>query len=172
MEYRLPQGRNLLEHLDLEGGRPRTSTRPKPVEGVVLGDGGGEAAIENHRCRLPYHLHEAYFAVPPPPSVPGRMPARPHPLRELCPGMSDVLTPPPSSTFLAAVPASHTSSFPRSLSPSPLAPTSLPLPPPPPLLLLPNDPVYTPGGAWRTYGRGPPTGSPVVSTPPTQPPPI
>ena len=47
MEYRLPQGRNLLEKLDLEGGGTRTATRPEPVEGVVVGDGGGESAIFN-----------------------------------------------------------------------------------------------------------------------------
>ena len=30
------------------------------MEGVVVGDGGGEAAIENHRHRLPHNLHETY----------------------------------------------------------------------------------------------------------------
>ena len=37
------------------------------MEGVMLGDGSGEAAIENHRHRLPDHLHEAYAAVVPSP---------------------------------------------------------------------------------------------------------
>ena len=46
MEDRLPQGRNLLKQLDLEGGGPRTATCPESVEKVVVGDGGGEAAIE------------------------------------------------------------------------------------------------------------------------------
>ena len=44
-EHRLPQVRNLMEQIDLEGGGPRTATCPEPVEGVVLGDGGGDAAI-------------------------------------------------------------------------------------------------------------------------------
>ena len=33
------------------------------MKGVVLGDGGGEAAIESHRYRLPHHLHEADAAL-------------------------------------------------------------------------------------------------------------
>ena len=65
MEYCLPQGHNLLDQLDLEGGGPSTATLPEPVEGVVLGDGGGEAVIENHLHRLPDLLHEAYAAVVP-----------------------------------------------------------------------------------------------------------
>ena len=67
VEYCLPQVRNLLNQLDLRGGGPRTTTRPESVEGVVVGDGGGEAAIENHRHRLLYHLHKAYSAVVPSP---------------------------------------------------------------------------------------------------------
>ena len=63
MEYRLPQGRNLLDKLDLEGDGPCMATHLEPVDGVVLGDGGSEVAFENHRHRLPYHLHEAYAAV-------------------------------------------------------------------------------------------------------------
>ena len=45
MEHRLPQGCNLLENLDLKGDGPHTVTRPEPVEGVVVGDGGVESAI-------------------------------------------------------------------------------------------------------------------------------
>ena len=79
MEHCLPQGYNLLEQLDLESGFPCTATRLEPVKGVVLGDGGGEAAIENHHHRLPYHLHKAYTAVFPSPfwdqdnCLPGRL---------------------------------------------------------------------------------------------------
>ena len=63
MKHRLPQGRNLLEQLDLEGGGPRTATCPEPMEGELVVDEGGEVAIENHRHRLTYHLHEAYVVV-------------------------------------------------------------------------------------------------------------
>ena len=63
MEDRLPQGRNLLKQIDLEGGGTRTATRPEYVEVVVVGDVGDEAAIENHRQRLLDHLHGAYAAV-------------------------------------------------------------------------------------------------------------
>ena len=45
MEERLPHGRNLLKQFDLEGGGPRTATLPEPMEGVVVGDGCGEAAV-------------------------------------------------------------------------------------------------------------------------------
>ena len=67
MEHCLPQGYNLLEQLDLEGDGPRTATRTEPVEGVMVGDGGDEATIENHRHFLPHHLHKAYSAVVTPP---------------------------------------------------------------------------------------------------------
>ena len=79
MENRLPQGRNLLKHLDLEGGGPCTATHPESVEGVVVGDGGSEAAVKNNRHRLPNHLHEAYAALVPSPfrdqdhRLPGRL---------------------------------------------------------------------------------------------------
>ena len=63
MEERLPHGRNLLKQFDLEGGGPRTATLPEPMEGVVVGDGGGEAAIKNQLHRLPHHLHKPYDAV-------------------------------------------------------------------------------------------------------------
>ena len=78
MDNRLPQGRNLLKHLDLKDGGPRTATRPEYVEGVVVGDGGGEAAIKNNRHRLPKNLHEAYVAVVPSPFQyqDNRMPVR------------------------------------------------------------------------------------------------
>ena len=58
---------------------PRTATSPEPVEGVVVGDGGSEAAIENHHHLLPYHFHEAYATVVPSPfwdqdhRMPGRL---------------------------------------------------------------------------------------------------
>ena len=45
----------------------------------MVGDGGGEAAVENHRHRLPDHLHEAYVALVPSPFrdqyhlLPGRL---------------------------------------------------------------------------------------------------
>ena len=52
-----------MDQLDLDGGGPCTANRPEPVELVMVGDRGGEAEIENHRHRLPYHLHEAYAAV-------------------------------------------------------------------------------------------------------------
>ena len=45
------------------GDGPRTTTRLELVEEVVVGDGGGEAAIKNHRHRLPHHLHKAYAAL-------------------------------------------------------------------------------------------------------------
>ena len=67
MEDLLPQGCNLMKQLELECGGPRTATRPKSVEEVVLGDGDGEVAIENHRHCLPNHLHKAYAAVIPSP---------------------------------------------------------------------------------------------------------
>ena len=54
-----------MEKLDLEGGGPRNANRPEPVEGVVLGDGGGDAAIKNRHHCLPDHLHEAHAAVVP-----------------------------------------------------------------------------------------------------------
>ena len=57
MEHRLPQGRNLTKQINLEGSSPRTGTLPEPVEGVVLGDGGGEAVVENQRHCLPHHHH-------------------------------------------------------------------------------------------------------------------
>ena len=57
MDYRLPQVRNLLDQLDLEVGGPCTANHPEPVEGVVVGDGGSEAAVENHHNLLPDHLH-------------------------------------------------------------------------------------------------------------------
>ena len=63
MDYCLPQGRNLLDQLDLKGGSTRTATCLEPVEGVMVGDGDGEVAIDNHRHCLPHHLHEAYAAV-------------------------------------------------------------------------------------------------------------
>ena len=46
MENRLPQSRNLLKQLDLNGGGPRTATHPESVEGVVVGDGGGDGSGE------------------------------------------------------------------------------------------------------------------------------
>ena len=67
MEDHLPQGCNLLNNFEFKGGGPRTATHPKSVEEVVVGDGGGEAAIENHRHRLTNHLREAYTAVVPSP---------------------------------------------------------------------------------------------------------
>ena len=79
LEDRLPQGLNLLKQLDLEGGGPCTTTRSEYVEGVVVGDGGGEAAIENHLHRLPNHLHEDYDVLFPSPfryqdhRLPGRL---------------------------------------------------------------------------------------------------
>ena len=45
MKELLPQGRNLLKQLEIEGDGPRTATCPESVEEVVVGDGGGEAAI-------------------------------------------------------------------------------------------------------------------------------
>ena len=65
MEYHLPQGRNLLEQIYLKGGGPLTATRTEPVKGVVVGDCGGEVAVENHRQRLLDHLRRAYGALVP-----------------------------------------------------------------------------------------------------------
>ena len=48
-EDHLPQGRNLMNQLDLKGGGTHTANRPESVEEFVVGDGGGEAAIDNHR---------------------------------------------------------------------------------------------------------------------------
>ena len=56
-----------MDQLNLERAGPCTATHTKPVEGVVLGDGGGEAEVENHHHYLPYHLQEAYVAVVPHP---------------------------------------------------------------------------------------------------------
>ena len=56
-----------MKQLELKGSGPHTATRPESVEEVVLGDGGYEAAIENHRHRFPNNPHEAYAAVDPPP---------------------------------------------------------------------------------------------------------
>ena len=63
MDHRLLQGRNLLEQVYLKGGGPHTTTCPEPVDIFVVGDGGSEAAIENHHHRLSHHLHEAYAAI-------------------------------------------------------------------------------------------------------------
>ena len=63
MEHCLPQGLNILDQIDLEVRSPCTLTHPEPVDGVVVGDGGSEAAIDNHRHCLPHHLHGAYAAV-------------------------------------------------------------------------------------------------------------
>ena len=49
MEDLLPHGRNLLNQFYLKGGGPRTATRPEPMEGVVVGVGGGEAEIDNKK---------------------------------------------------------------------------------------------------------------------------
>ena len=63
MEELLLQGRNLIMQLDLEVGVPLTATCPEFVEEFVVGDGGGEAAIENHCHCLPDHLHKSYATV-------------------------------------------------------------------------------------------------------------
>ena len=79
MEDRLPQVRNLLNQIELQGGGPRTVTHPESVEEVVVGDGDDKAAIENHCHCLPNHLHEAYAALVPSPfryqdhRLPGRL---------------------------------------------------------------------------------------------------
>ena len=54
MDHRLPQGRNLLEQLDLEVGGPHTANPTEPVEVVVVGDGFGETSIENNCHHLPH----------------------------------------------------------------------------------------------------------------------
>ena len=54
MDHRLPQGRNLLEQLDLEVGGPHTANPTEPVELVVVGDGFGETSIENNCHHLPH----------------------------------------------------------------------------------------------------------------------
>ena len=41
----LPHGRNLMYQFDLEVDGPRTTTRPEPMEGVMVCGGGGEAEI-------------------------------------------------------------------------------------------------------------------------------
>ena len=64
---RFPHGRNLLKHSDLKGCGPHAASRPEPMEGVVLGNGGSETAIGYHRHRLPHHLHETYATVVSPP---------------------------------------------------------------------------------------------------------
>ena len=63
VEGRFPHGHNLLKQFDLDFFGPRTASRPEPMEGVVVGDGGGEAAIEYYLHRLPHHLHDTYSAV-------------------------------------------------------------------------------------------------------------
>ena len=63
MEDRFPHCRNLLKQFDLEDCGPSAASRPEPMEGVVVGDEGGEALIEYHRHHLPHHLHETYATV-------------------------------------------------------------------------------------------------------------
>ena len=65
MEDHFPPGRNLLNQLEIKGGRPRTATRPEYVEKFVVGNGDSEAAIENHRHRLTNYLHKAYVTLVP-----------------------------------------------------------------------------------------------------------
>ena len=105
MEHCLPQGCKMLEKIDLEGGGPRTATHSEPVEEVVVGDGGGEAAIENHRHRL--------STSPPrgpcrgshlPLSGSGPPPTRPPSLRVLLPRIPSELGPPPSPISFAPSP--------------------------------------------------------------------
>ena len=62
MEDRFPHGHNMLENFDLEGCGPHAAYRPEPMEGVVLGDEGGEAMIYYNLHRLPHHLHKIYAA--------------------------------------------------------------------------------------------------------------
>ena len=57
MKELLPHGCNLLEQFDLKGVGLYTVTRPEPMKGVVVGDGDGEVAIDNHHHFLPHHLH-------------------------------------------------------------------------------------------------------------------
>ena len=170
MEYCLSQVCNLLNQLDLGGGVPRTATHPESVEGIVVGDGGGEAAIENHRHRLTYHLHKSYSAVAPPPLSGSRTPsARPPPLLGSRLGKISALAPPPSPTWSSPLPPLRPLSLPWLHYPSPMAPTSLPPPPSPPLplLLLLCVPSANPRGARSAYRRGLPTCAPVGAIPPT-----
>ena len=68
-----------MKKFDLEVGGPCTTTQPEPMNGVVVGDGGGEAVIENHLYRLPNHTHKDSTTVVATPfrnqdhSLPGRL---------------------------------------------------------------------------------------------------
>ena len=55
MENCLAQVRNLLNQLELKGDGPRIVTRPESVEEVVVGDGDGEAEIDNTTSFILYH---------------------------------------------------------------------------------------------------------------------
>ena len=63
VEYRLPHCRNLLKQFDLEVGGPHITTRSETMEGFVVGDRGGEVAIENHHHHLPQLFHQTYATV-------------------------------------------------------------------------------------------------------------
>ena len=52
-----------MNHFNIEGGGPCIATRPEPMKGVIVGDGGSEAEIDNHRYCLSQHLHKAYAGV-------------------------------------------------------------------------------------------------------------
>ena len=53
----------LMKQFDLEGGGTCTAPRSEPMEGIVVGDGGSEAAIENHCHQLPQKIHTTYAAL-------------------------------------------------------------------------------------------------------------
>ena len=67
MELRFPHFCNMLKQFDLEGCGPHSASRPELMEGVVVGDVGGEAVIEYHYHRLPHHIHKTYAALFPSP---------------------------------------------------------------------------------------------------------
>ena len=45
VEDRFPHGHNLLKQFDLEIFGPCAASHPEPMEGIMVGDGGGEAVI-------------------------------------------------------------------------------------------------------------------------------
>ena len=46
-----------MDQFGLEEGSTCTANRPEFVDHVMKGDGGSDAAVDNHRHHLSHHLH-------------------------------------------------------------------------------------------------------------------